>query len=754
MSDIVKMTCGIEKIIYYNEGWGILLVSPENIKIGKLKLDSYGYVTLKGIMPALHAGDVISVSAECVEDPKYGTQYQIVALCLAFDFKHTNKKDKKKFLLSLFTPGQVENMYEALEDPFNVLEEENIVELCKVKGCGTKTAPSWINRFKENYNLIKIFTALDKYNLTNNMIEKLLETYKSPELVIEKVTKNPYILCTEVKGVGWAKADKIALDGGLDKYDNKRICAYILYYLECCGQEGMSWITTDELLGAILQQLGEDIPDENISKAVQTLKDKLWWNDEKDKIGLKKYYFLELDIAKELLRIQNAKSYIKYENWEEKIKTLEEKQGWQYTNEQKQGIKTALDNNVTIIQGLAGTGKSTLVSALLAILYNYTFVQTSLSGRAASRMFEITGKEGFTIHRLLSYPKGEPKNGYFVYCKDLPLPYDIYILDEISMVGAKLFYHLLQAIPDGAKLICLGDSGQLESIGSGNVAYDMDASPEIPSVRLTQIHRQAQKSAIITESIKIRHGEQIVPKDWAGEETRGELQDLSLNCFSDISNTYYKVLQTFSSLMSKDDFNIMETQVLSPVKQKGAACTYQLNNSIQDLYNPEEKGKDEVIIKSNGNPYALRVGDKVINVKNNYNVDPVIYNGNIGIIKKFESVMIDDKWEDRMVVDFYGIGTVSIPKKYWNNIELGYAITVHKYQGSQADNVIFALDYSSLILLSRELVYTAITRAKKKTYIIAQTSALRYATHQESVSKKQTHLQYCLYEVAHPKLVF
>lgn len=754
-NNIIKMTCSVEKVIFYNEdGWGIVSVSPDKIKEGKPCLDKFGYITLKGTMPKLKTSDIINVVAEYVEDPKWGKQYNVISLYYALTFDDNDKKGQKKFLLSIFTPLQVKNMYKALEDPFTALKNKDVKSIIKIKNCGMKTADHWISKFEKNYRIIKIYTELEEYNLTNNMIDRLMNRYSTPELVIEKVKNNPYILCTEVRGIGWATADKIALDGGMEEYDLRRVGSYILYYLEQCGKEGMSWITPDELLGAIIQQLGEEIPDQIISEAIQSLKDKLWWNDEKNKIGLAKYYSIEKKIAKELIRIQTAKSNIVYpDNWEEIIKKLEEKQGWSFTPEQKEGIEKSLKNNITLIQGLAGTGKSTLVSALLEILYKYTYVQTSLSGRAASRMSEITGREGFTIHRLLGYPKGEIEKQNFVFHDKHFLPHDIFILDEISMVNADLFYYLLRAIPSGSKLICLGDYGQLESIGSGNIAFDMNKSDIIPSVILTQIHRQAEKSAIITESLKVRKGEQIIPKDWTGHEIRGELKDLELIVYSVHSNTYYEVMKAVAESMSKKDFDIMDTQIIVPVKNKGAACTYALNNAIQELYNPKkDKYQYEATINSYGNIYVLREGDKVINVQNNYNLEPAIYNGNIGVIQFFE----EDKEEEEtyMVIDFYGIGRVKLPKKNWKSIELGYAITVHKYQGSQAKNIIFAFDFSSYALLTRELIYTGMTRASEKLKIICQTGALRYAISQESVSQKQTHLQQCLYDLIHPKYVF
>ena len=326
------------------------------------------------------------------------------------------------------------------------------------------------------------------------------------------------------------------------------------------------------------------------------------------------------------------------------------------------------------------------------------------------------------------------------------------------MINLDLFYALLRAIPSGSKVICLGDNGQLEAIGSGNLAYDMLTSEEVPSVTLNKIHRQAEDSAIVTESVKIRNKTQIVPKDWVGQEVRGKLQDLNITCYSDISNTYYEIMKRFSAVYDENK-NIMNIQVIVPTKFKGA-CTYMLNNAIQEICNPKNKRTEEIVQTIDKNhPYVLRVGDKVICTKNNYKVYPNIYNGNTGFLKGFTEEEVCNKMGDFvrknvMIVDFVGIGEVHVPQDYWNSIELAYALTCHKCQGSESEIVIFGLDFSSYSLLSKELVYTGITRAKKMCYLIAQTNALRYATGNSSVVQKQTHLRKCLHDLFHPTVIF
>ena len=754
-TDIIQIIGILEKIIFKKDEWGILSVSINEVIQGDPSYDKYGNITVKGVIPILREGNSYTITAELVVDDKYGDQYNIISICNTIPFDEDDHVKQRIFLESLFTPNQIKEMYAALDNPFHTLKEKDSVALVQVKGCGMTTANRWMKKFEEAYNIGLILIELQEYHLTNKMVEKLLDTYKSPELVVAKVIENPYILCTEVEGIGWIKADNMALSGGIEPYGTVRVGAYIKYYLNTKAYEGFSWITADELLGAILDNIGEEVPDENITLALQELIENnvLWWNEDKTHIGLQYFRNIEHRVAEELIRIRDSESYFKYSDWEKTVVDLEIEQGWTFTDEQKRGIQIALEQNLTVIQGCAGTGKSSLVAAFLRVLDSYSYVQCALSGRAASRMSEITGQEGYTIHRLLGFPKGPNEKGCFVFHDMNPLEFDIYIIDEISMIDAKLFHALLRAIPSGSKVICLGDPGQLEAIGCGNVAYDMIRSNEITSIMLTKIHRQAAASAIITESLKIREGTQIISRDWVGTETRGKLQDLTLNCYSDMSNTFYNVMASFSKAFAEKDFDILETQVIVPLRERGAACTYELNNIIQEMCNPD-KGQRSMVMNNFGKPYVLREGDKIINTKNVYKTfneeeeQTPIFNGNIGIIKH---INYEDEY---MIIDFSGIGRVIVEKKFLNSIELGYAITVHKSQGSQWSHVIFGIDFSAYSLLTRELLYTGITRAKKKCDLIAQTGALRMATATESINKKTTHLQDCLYEITHPKLIF
>ena len=756
--EILHAIVEVEKVRYYDstKSWGIVICSVDKVLKGKPEYNEDKQIIIKGTMAEPDIGGQYNFKGEFVEDPKWGKQYNIISFAVAVPLTTDDRFAQKKYLLTLYTPREVEYMYDALDNPYIALRDKDVEKLVTVNGCGIKTADRWIRKFHNNLNIAKILLELSQFNLTNNMIMKLLKRYSdNPDLVISKVKNNPYILVEEVNGIGWKTADKIALDGGLKPYCPERIGGFIRYYLNICGENGQSWITPDELLGAILDTLGNDVPDLNIAETIRGMGDELWFNEERDKIGLMKYRKLEQRVAEELIRIRDAESKIKpdeYADWEENIKRQEALQGWEFTEDQKKGIHMALENNVAYITGYGGVGKTSLVSGMLKILKSHKTAQAALSGRAASRMQEVTGETGYTIHRLLGFPCNEEgsRNGFY-YHQYNKLPQEIFIIDEISMIGLELFYYLLRAIPDGAKVLLIGDSGQLESIGSGNVAFDILHSDSIPSILLTKIHRQAAKSGIISESMKVREGIQLIPKDWSGEEIRGELQDLKIKCFLDKGNTFFEVVQAFSREYEKEDFNILDTQVIVPIKKRGQCNTYELNNSIQEIYNSSKDGKKEVTLYRDGKPYFLRIGDKVINRVNNYRTSPPIYNGNIGILKRFTT---NEDGEESMVIDFVSIGEVEVHQDYWNNIDLAYALTCHSVQGSQFKYVIIGLDFDSYSLLTKELVYTAITRGMKKVMLIAQTGALRMAIGTEGVSNKHTHLQECLFEIDHPTIKF
>ena len=713
----------------------------------------YKTFTVVGIMPYLMEDADYEISATEVENKKYGKQYQVNSINLYLPNGIESKEGQKEFLDIIFTKLQVKEMYEALDDPYMTLKDGDISSLVKVKNCGMKTAVAWIDKFKTYMPLSNAMKELSEYDLTEALLRRIVNHYKSSDIAVEIIQNKPYKLI-EVNGVGWHKCDEIAMKGGLKPDSPERIGTYILYYLQERANEGYSYIPADtnteiengivsktqkpiNFIDTMIEFFGDDISDEALKGGLDYVNDQLWFSDDRRFVGLKRIYDLEMSVAENLIRIRDGENDFKYSNWKDIIKQKEIDQGWEYNEQQIKGIKAVLENQVVVITGKAGTGKSSIVDAMIAVLQGYSYAQTALSGRAAARMAEITHEEGYTIHRLLGFPKGDRDHDGFVFHEDNKLPRDIIILDEVSMVDGELFNRLVKAIKTGSKLIMLGDTGQLECIGCMNIAADLIASKEIVSIELSQIHRQAANSGIITESIKAREGIQLIEKDWIGTEVRGKLNDLVLDCFSDKSNTFYKVMQHASSEL-EDGTDIMDLMVIAP-SYKNESGVDNLNAALQSLYNPDSSEKKEVFVQKSSKAWILREGDKIINVQNDYyaknKFTAGIFNGNIGVVKNID---ID---ANTIAVDFQDIpGIMILPKKNWKDLELGYAITCHKAQGSQCKKVIVGLDFGSFIQLSREWVYTAMTRAIDKCYMVAQNNALRYAVSKNSISVKRTHL--------------
>lgn len=600
-----------------------------------------------------------------------------------------------------------------------------------------------------------IYTELGKLGLTYNMIKKITEYYRSPDVAVQAIKNNPYDL-VKVDGIGFKKADEIGLKMGIGKYDYRRIKEFLLYTLVEQGEMGKSYLHYKELMQILYDTLGF-VPEEAVMKTAQYMvenKDVIVLANGEN-IALARYYNLERDIKSELIRLlniekddgDNEKTYVPKDfsitNADESIAEVEKEQGFNFTEEQRNALYTCLNNQVIVITGGAGVGKTSTANGICRIFKGYEIVAVALSGKAAVRITEATGLLASTIHRALNW-----QMGYFTYTKQNKLPADIVLIDEATMINGTLFRSLLEAIPSGAKVIIMGDVQQLTSIGNCQVFSDILNSNVIPTVRLTKPHRQALRSGIIPASIKVAHQEQLFDNNFNGSKIIGELQDMELNITKEKSDLSDFVVEKFVQEYEKLK-DVMEVQVIVPLKIKGNICCYNINNKIQEYYNPvlEDDSVIEIMLskgKEDKKSYKIKVGDKVINTKNNYksmstdgDICP-IYNGNIGIVKSIS--------KNGCIVDFVGIGEIFIDRQGSKNLELGYAISIHKSQGSGFKSTIIALDNSSYIMNNSELLYTAITRAKQYCILIATNQAVRMAIKNKEINTKQTFLKDMLSE--------
>ena len=764
--NIIKVQARVNRILFpkypsvlgkNGDNFGIVSWEPLDVLEGEPHIDTWRTIVVKGNYEQEldYVENYIIIAKEQYTEER-GFQYELMYIAKDLDLSKVH--NQKAFLSTFLSDGQISEMYKVLDNPLAIIESHDIDTLKQVKGIGDYIANCIIDRFENNRDNCEVYLELDQYGLTPNFIQKLVKRYNNPQKVIEIVKEDPYQLSFEVEGIGFKTADSIALKGGINPKSSERIKGYINYILNEKAQEGNSYITSGELTSLIFEEFGGkeaileiyrdengNITGNNINAAIDNLKSRnilVVEENAENKISrrvyLKKYYDLEKEIAHHLKRIANAENHFKYDDWENIVKKQESKQGWTFTEEQKQGIKLGLDNQVCFITGGAGTGKSSLVSGILESLKDYSFAQTALAGKASARLQEVTGEEGYTIHRLLGFKP--PYN--FEFNENNPLRYDIIILDEISLVGGEIFLSLLKAIPNGCKLIILGDMGQLPSIGCMNLAFDMYNSKFITTVELTKIHRQAQKSGIITDSQKIRNNIPVLPKNFTGQLVVGELKDMYYDISDSTEDTRAKVVEWFKKKYNSElVHNIMDIQILSPCKDRGNASVFNLNSDIQAIVNPPSEDKKEIRVSLNKDKsYVLREGDKVMCIKNNYKVAGTnktgVFNGWCGILTEigdgdFHKVYIP-MIDDTMIFNTHDLTS---------GVILGYASTIHKYQGSSAKIIIGAFDNTTPPMMrTKELVYTLWTRAEKECITVAQNTALYNAAKNSGVMDKNTFL--------------
>lgn len=758
--DKVRLKVRVERIIYPKNGqtsgsWTIAAFRIEEVLEGEVP-DCFQLslrFTAKGSMPALNALDTYTMVAHLVEDAKYGLQYEVDLMCLDYDM--TDKDDQFKFFSFFLTPTQTATLYESCDNPLELLQNHDTKALMKIKGIGPVTAQRMINKYEDSKDLSLAFVRFYDLGLTKGAIEKLVHFYGSPEAAVEVIEKNPYLLIIQVPGYGWAKADAIAMSQGLAHDSDERMGAYLVHYLrEQAEMNGNSWVSVEDLC-VVIDQVCDPQNDERIYELIRrNIKNHvLYYDKETERVGLMEYRELEQQIANEILRIQRGAAHIEInpERAETIIRSVELEQGFEYTEEQRTAIWHTLNNQFSILTGSAGTGKSSAVNGIAHVLeaHNFRVAQVSLSGRAASKLTEITHIEGKTIHRLLKY---DPDSGKFFHNKENHVPYDIIIGDEVSMWGGEITLSLLQAIPTGAKVLFIGDTKQLEAIGLASVLTDTIKSHTMPTVQLTKIQRQQADSGIITQSLKVACGEQIVGPKTSGVEYRGVRKDFKLVTYIDSALTQSKIIDEFKELYINQHVSANDIQVLVPMRSRGEASCRALNLAIQEIVNGKPSVDEITVPYTDGNykySYTYRPNDRIIIMKNNYktiniegNKEP-IYNGNVGYIKQIGP--------DFMIVNLTEQGDIVLGADDYNNLSLGYAITVHKKQGDSSPYVIGAIDSSSYALMSKELLYTMITRARKYCVLVGQKKILQQAVRISRVKTKQTWLCELLQEATKPK---
>ena len=705
--------------LYYHDDYGVYACEvDETVDIEKNK---FGNIVINGVLPQLTLGREYIVNIKEVNHKVYGKGYEVESIRQELP---RTIEEKHIFLRSILPESYAEALIEAYPNDEDIITKirEGTLDYSKIKGIGHIVFKKIQNIVNENYEIHEALIELSKYGITYRIIKKLINHFGgSPTLVVQKVKENVYCL-TEVDYLGFMKVNEYALNNGIPKDSPYRIEAAIEYVLKEEESDGHCWVTKNHLIErtAEITNLNQDVIKEFVEG--ESFKNIKKFYSDNDKIGLYRNYYYEFKIAEILKKLMQTKGNFKVDNFDQKINQIQKEQGFEFTDEQLNAIKKAIEENVLIISGRAGSGKTSILKAIIKLLDKYSYETCALSGKAAQRIIESTGLQSKTIHRLLGFT---PQGG-FTYNHENRLPVDIVVLDECSMVNNQLFYNLISAIKDGGKFIIIGDIEQLPPIGAGTILKDMIDSGVIPVVELTKVHRQALKSGILLAANHIRDGHQITKNNEFETKIIGELKDLIIYPCPKGTDIQSKIVNL--CLDVKNKINIMDFQVIVPLKTRGSLSTKELNNILQPIFN---ENTDEGI-KRNG--YEFKVGDKIIKRGNDY--DNGVFNGTLGTVKWID--------KDEGVIGFRFIGMdkeVAYGYEDLKTIELAYALTCHSTQGSQFKYVLLALDYSAYTLLNRQWVYTGITRASEKCVFIFENAALRFAISKNDIIKRNTFLK-------------
>lgn len=667
--------------------------------------------TVVGIFPPVSEGQNIRVEGKFQTKTVYGRQFFADKVYVSAPSRIDGIK---RFLGSGLIHGLGPVTAEAIVERFGVNSLEMMkhpMELSKVRGISLRRATEFGMEYSKIMRMQDSIVFLQELGISINLALKIYRVYD--EKTEDFIRKNPYMLVDDIDGVGFATADRIAGELGIARDSDYRITAGIIHVLkEASSRHGHNYLPQNELLSAVFEllRLDCDDPEQRIRDNVE---DMVLFGDlvrydtgEHIAIVLKANYRTEESIARRLITLQSRADDFRVDVTDA-VHAFETEAGFSLHPKQVEAVKDAVENGVQIVTGGPGTGKTTIVKCILHLFKNLgqRVVLCAPTGRAAKRLSEATGEDARTIHRLLDldYKDGQ---GCFTYNDQTRLPADVIIVDEMSMVDEYVFNSLVKAINNGARLVLVGDKDQLASVGAGNVLGDLIASGKFPVSYLTQIYRQSEDSHIIPNAHKINNGEMPVmdnkSKDFFFEE-KASAEEIARTTIDLVTKRLPKYLGV------RPD----EIQVLCPMK-RGSAGIYILNRHLQSVLNPPSKEKKEFRCGE----FVFREGDKVMQMQNNYQQEWTqtvgfkverglgVYNGDIGVIESINMQIM------QFIVRFEDDKVAIYQYEDAEQLALAYAVTIHKSQGSEFDAVVIALD-ANYMLQSRNLLYTAVTRAKK-----------------------------------------
>ena len=693
----------VSHIIYSNDDNGYTVARFEG--------DNINFVAV-GILYSVREGEKLELTGEWAHHPTYGEQFK------ADYFKKimpTTCDDIFRYLSSGIIKGvrkaTASKIVEAFgEDSLRIISEKPD-SLSKIKGISLQKAYDISKSFNMQLGTSELFIFLNKFGISANSCMKIYRRHKA--LSRDVILSDPYILCSEDCGVSFRKADDIAMSNGFYKNEPKRIKAGIIYTLKNALQYGHTYLPREILCkeaSAVLGILSADL-DSHIDELCSFKQCVCETAGSEKRIYLYEYYKYESYIAKKLSVLSSYRSKKHNVNIEPLIDMAEMDSSIKFAFLQREAVRLSIQESVMVITGGPGTGKTTIINAIIDIMKS-NGLKVSLAaptGRAAKRMSSVCGEQAKTIHRLLEVRYSEDDKLECIHNESNPIDADVLIVDEVSMVDVVLMHSLLSAVRPGTGLILVGDINQLPSVGAGNVLSDIINSQKLPVIRLTEVFRQSENSIIVTNAHDINNGKYPTCNSKDSDFYFASLENAQAGasyicelCLSRLKNTY--------------GYNSSEIQVLSPVK-KGITGVNNMNVQLQALLNPPAKSKKE---KSFGD-MLLREGDRVMQIRNNYNMlwretdtgveGFGVFNGDVGVVSKINnelksvSVIFDDK---EVVYDFKEI----------SDLALAYCITVHKSQGSEFPVVIIPVYPGPEMILSRNLFYTGVTRAKNLVILV------------------------------------
>lgn len=731
----------VEKIKYRNEdnGYTVLNVVAEE--------DEY---ILVGTFHYISEGEMLEATGTMTDHPIYGEQLQVES----YEIKVPEDiHSVERYLAS----GAVKGIGAALAarivrhfkaDTFRIMEEEP-ERLSEVKGISEKMAMAISEQVEEKKEMRQAMMYLQKYGISMNLALKIYNEY-GPRLygIIEE---NPYRLADDIPGVGFKMADEIARQAGIFTDSDYRIQCGLLYTLLQALNNGHTYLPEQELLANASELL--KVRPEDMEKHLMDMQiDKKLVVKEADGVRIvyaSQYYYLEMNTARMLFDL-NIKGSVAEEAVYKRLDAIQAEEGIELDPLQARAVAEAVNSGLLIITGGPGTGKTTIINTILKYFEGegMEIFLAAPTGRAAKRMTEATGWEAKTIHRLLELngvPGEKDSTGmHFEKNEENPLEADVVIIDEMSMVDIHLMHSLLKAVNVGTRLILVGDVNQLPSVGPGSVLKDIIDSGCFNVVKLTRIFRQASQSDIVVNAHKIHAGEQIP----LGKRSNDFLFIKRDHPDAIISAMITLIKEKLPGYVHAEPFDI---QIMTPMR-KGALGVERINGILQEFLNPPDKSKEER--ESGGVTY--RVGDKVMQIKNNYQLEwetrsrygiPMesglgVFNGDMGIIREINS------FAETMTVEFDEGKMVEYSFKQLEELELAYAITIHKSQGSEYPAVIIPVYSGPRMLMTRNLIYTAVTRAKNCVCLVGLPETFQSMVNNETEQRRYTGLRARIEEIA------